>query len=209
VLDHIVLATNDIAETSAYIAEQTGVTPSPGGAHVGRGTRNDLCSLGHGRYLEIIGPDGQQAGYAGPMPFGLRQLKSWGVATWCSRSTNLQQLIESAAAAGLDLAGPEPMQRDAPEGLLQWELARPTFDTQGGALPFFIDWGLSPHPSETVVPKLDLVSFEAEHPDPPALRSAVEALGEELIVNQAAAPGMRVKLAGPNGEVSLPVARFA
>ena len=207
-LDHIVLATNDISATSALILDATGVRASQGGPHVGRGTRNELCSLGEGRYLEIIGPDREQTTQDGPMPFGLDHLRDWGVATWCSRRVDLLQLIDQAAAVGLDISGPEPMQRQAPDGLLQWVLAVPTYDTEGGTLPFFIDWGSSPHPSSTVAPTLELVSFSADHPDPSGLQRRLESLGEELTVNLAEAPGLRVILAGPEGTVTLPIAGF-
>jgi hypothetical protein len=55
-LDHLVLATPDLAATVADFTERTGIAPVAGGAHVGLGTRNYLVSLGGSRYLEIIGP---------------------------------------------------------------------------------------------------------------------------------------------------------
>ncbi len=207
-LDHVVLATHDISETSRWIAERTGVTPTPGGPHIGRGTRNELCSLGESSYLEIIGPDSSLPTPSTPMPFGLDNLEASGVVTWCSKRTDLRALIEAAARHGLDIAGPMPMQRQAPEGMLEWELAIPNFDTEGGTLPFFIDWGSSPHPAATVPATLELVSFEADHPDPAGLMSRLELLDERLTVNQAATAGLRVSLAGPNGTVVLPAATF-
>jgi hypothetical protein len=48
-LDHLVLATPDLAATVAHFTERTGVEPAPGGAHVGLGTRNHLVSLGGSR----------------------------------------------------------------------------------------------------------------------------------------------------------------
>lgn len=143
-LDHLVLATPDLEATSAEVASVTGVTPSVGGPHVGRGTRNELCSFGDGTYLEIIGPDPSQPEPEQPAPFGMDRLAGPGIVTWCAKATDLGALVARARAADLAMTGPEAMQRQAPEGLLSWELALPAFDIEGGIVPFFIDWAASP-----------------------------------------------------------------
>ena len=55
---------------------------------------------------------------------------------------------------------------------LDWHLSLPTGDTEGGILPFFIDWGQSRHPSETAAPGLTVVEMHGLHPDPGAQRVA-------------------------------------
>ena len=70
-IDHLVLATDDLERTVATISDGWGVTPTPGGAHVGHGTRNELVAIGDGAYLEIIGPDLAQADHTGARPFGV------------------------------------------------------------------------------------------------------------------------------------------
>ena len=73
-LDHLVLATPDLQATARWLERATGVTPSPGGPHIGKGTHNVLCSLGHASYLEIVGPDPDQVAPEGGRPFGIDAL---------------------------------------------------------------------------------------------------------------------------------------
>ena len=207
-LDHVVLATTDIAATAAEIAAATGVTPSEGGPHVGRGTRNELCSFGDGTYLEIIGPDPDQPAPSEPPPFGIDRLTAPGIVTWCAKGDDLAGLVARAGAAGLAMVGPEAMQRQAPEGLLSWELALPTFDIQGGIVPFFIDWADSVHPSTTSAPGLTLAALTGHHPDPAAVLETLGVLGVSLPVTTAPAAGMSATIAGPVGELTIGPAEF-
>ena len=144
---HLVLASPNPLVTRTEIAEHTGVLLSVGGAHVGRGTRNWLGRLGADQYLELIGPDPEQPEPPGPRPFGVDDVTSATLATWCARDDDLDNLRERAAAAGLRLGAPFTMERDAPAGRLRWRLCLPEFDTAGGIIPFFIDWNDS-RPSE-------------------------------------------------------------
>ncbi|MEM7285945.1 MAG: VOC family protein [Actinomycetota bacterium] len=207
-LDHLVLATPDLAETVAEVAAATGVTPSVGGPHVGRGTRNELCSFGDGTYLEIIGPDPDQPPPAEPPPFGIDRVTRRGLVTWCAKGSDLAALVESAGTAGLAMVGPEAMQRQAPEGLLSWDLALPAFDTEGGIVPFFIDWADSVHPSTTSAPGLTLAGLTGHHPDPTAVRATLDVLGVSIAVEQGSSAGLSAKLRGPAGEIDVGPARY-
>ena len=147
-LDHLVLASPDPPATRELVAARTGVTLSAGGGHVGLGTRNWLGRLGPTSYLELIGPDPGQEPPATPRPFGIDELDEAKLVTWCARHADLESLRVQAAAAGLQFGAPVPMEREAPtSGRLRWELTFPQFDTAGGIVPFFIDWGDSPHPA--------------------------------------------------------------
>lgn len=207
-LDHIVLATNDLDATTTWLADATGVTASAGGAHVGMGTRNTLCSLADGGYLEIIGPDPDQPEPVEPRVFGLDDLTSPGVVGWCARRGDIPGLMMSAAGLGLAFTGPTAMQRDSPSGLLSWELTMPDFDNAGGLIPFFIKWSTATHPSEEAAPGLSLVTFRGDHPDPAAVIYQLQRLGEPIEVRRAAAPALKVRVAGPGGSVTLPRAEF-
>lgn len=202
-LDHIALASPSPEETRQLIAERTGVWLSAGGAHIGRGTRNWLGALGDGTYLELIGPDPDQPEPTTERPFGLDHLGEATLVTWCARHDDLDGLRARAAAAGLQLGAPFDMERDGAAGRLRWRVSWPEFDTSGGIIPFFIDWQDSVHPSTTSADGLALVGFGAEHPDPAALRTVLDALGVGLAVAVGPAPRLTATLRGPAGDLDL------
>ena len=202
-LDHLVLATPDVAATAAWLAATTGVTPSPGGPHLGRGTHNVLCSLGPGRYLEVIGPDPDQDEPAEPRPFGVDDVDGPRLVTWCLRPESLDEHIRVAAAAGVEYTVPEAMSRRSLDGVLEWRLAFVRSGGHGGLVPFVIDWGHTVHPSTTVASGLSLESFTARHPHPDPVRDALRAMGLNLDVSTGASIGLTAVLVGPGGRAVL------
>lgn len=99
-LDHLVLATPELAATVADFARRTGVTPVPGGAHVGFGTRNHLVALGGAGHLEIIGPDPEQSAPDGPRPFDVDRLVAARTVTWAISPPDLDLAVAAARARG-------------------------------------------------------------------------------------------------------------
>ena len=85
-LDHIVLAAQDVQAAVEEIAAATGVRAELGGRFEGRGVYNHLLALQDGAYLEIIGPDPQQAGHEGALPFGMHLTEETKVAHWCAKA---------------------------------------------------------------------------------------------------------------------------
>jgi len=49
--------------------------------------------------------------------------------------------------------------------LLRWQFTDPLVPVADGIVPFFIDWGNSPHPAKTTPQGARLISLRAEHPD--------------------------------------------
>ena len=202
-LDHLVLATPDVAETGAWLETATGVRPSKGGPHVGRGTHNELCSLGSTVYLEIIGPDPDQPAPVAPRPFGVDDVTEPVLVAWCARSDDIEGYVGRAGVAGVRYTEPESMSRRSPEGLLEWRLAFVESEDHGGIVPFVIDWGPTPHPAASAAPGLELVSFEAGHPDPDRVRSTLRALEFDLPIAESTKPHIRATIEGPAGRVEL------
>lgn len=203
-IDHLVLASPDPLATRSWLAEATGVELGAGGPHVGLGTTNWLGTLdggpsGGGTYLELIGPDPDQAEPEAPRPFGIDDLTEARLVTWCSRQPGLAAL-RSRLAGVLEVTEPSPMQRQAPAGLLSWELAFP-LDDEGGVVPFFIDWLDSPHPSTVVTPGLSLASFTLVHPDPDRIAEVLATIGDDVPVEAGDEPALRAELRGPAGAV--------
>lgn len=200
-IDHLVYATPDLSAAVSSLAGQ-GITLSPGGAHVGRGTRNFLAGLGGTTYLEVIGPDSEQPEPPEPRAFGIDGLAAPRLVTWAARVPRLSGACKAAAERGYELVGPVPMSRRRPDGvLLEWELAFPS--DGDGLVPFLIDWHESPHPTETLEPSTRLVSLRAVHPQPDVVVRHLSALGQTLEVSPGDEPALEAVLLTPSGSVVL------
>jgi hypothetical protein len=203
-VDHLVYATPSLQVGIDLIEKILGVKATPGGQHPGRGTRNALVALGPSAYLEIIGPDPDQPTPALPRPFGIDGLKAPRLVTWAAKSPRLESLARDAASRGIKLGEVIPGSRQRSDGvLLSWRYTDPRTVVAGGVVPFFIDWGKTPHPSSTATQGASLVGLRAEHPDPASIRRALTDLGLELPVQQGAGATLVATIKGPRGEVEL------
>ena len=131
-IDHLVLATPDVATTARRVREEWGVGVVAGGA-----------GLGSARYLEIVGPDADQPAPAFSRPFGVDDLAAASLVAWCARPLRpLPDVVGSVAALGIDLGEIIDMTRARPDGVvLQWQLTLPLLDAaHRGTTPFLIDW---------------------------------------------------------------------
>ena len=202
-LDHILWAAPDLGAGERIIENLTGVAPARGGAHPGFGTRNSLIGLDPGVYLEIISPDLAQdlKGNRGGVIVALRRP---GIMTFAIRSDNLDALSDAARREGLSLQGPVAMHRNRPDGVrIDWTILHLEDRRFGEAIPFVIDWGVSPHPSESVPAGCQLRSFAVLHPEADALARLYGALDIPVPVKRGAYPGFVAELATPNGDVVL------
>jgi hypothetical protein len=196
-LDHLVLATPELEQTADWLSEATGVQPSAGGPHVGRGTRNVLCSLTHSSYLEVIGPDDDQPKPAGPRPFGVDDLDNPAMVSWAIAVPDMDVALESARQLGYDPGPATSMQRQRPDGVvLNWRLTvAPSM-----SVPFLIEWGTPLHPARTSAPGLELVELRARHPRPAVLANVLEALGITMGVERGP-EALLVEITGPRGSI--------
>lgn len=197
-------AAPDLSDAVRLFDELTGVTPVPGGQHVGVGTANYLVGLGDDAYLEIIGPDPEQPDPGRARPFGVDRLTEPRVTAWAIHPGDLDGHIAAARAAGFDPGEPFPLSRDTPDGeTMRWRLTWPDFDAGTDLVPFLIDWGDTPPPPSRGLPTVPLLSFEATHPAPDRVRPALKALGVRLRVRAGNRAGLTVVLDGRHGEVVL------
>lgn len=200
-IDHLVYAVADLDTAVDEFAERTGVRPTIGGRHVGRGTHNALVGLGEGAYLELIAPDPLQDEPPLPRPFGLDGLTEPRLTGWAVRTTNLDASIADARADGYDPGDAVAMQRATPSGdVLSWRL---TIPSAGGVVPFLIDWGPTPHPSSTLPTGLRLAGLYVEHPEPEVVQAAFSALDLHCTVVEASDPAIVATIESPNGRIEL------
>ena len=207
-LDHIVLATPDVQASVEAIAAATGIRAELGGHFQGRGVYNHLIALEDDAYLEIIGPDPNQADHEGPLPFGMHEFAERGahVPHFCYKAGDvIEERTAAAKAAGFDIGEVRPLGRVLADGTrLDWHLTVGSWPPLlGGLVPFLINWGDARHPSTTAVKGARLASWHGEHPDLDAVRRAHDAMGVELELREGSEPALVAVIEGPNGSITL------
>ena len=203
-VDHLVYATADLDRGIEEIERLTGVTATRGGQHRGRGTRNALISLGAGAYLEIFAPDPDQAAPAGGRWLGVDDVTTSRLMAWAARGTSLPELRARAVARGVPLGEVQSGARQRADGtVLSWKLTDPQPLIAGGVIPFFIDWGASPHPSRSAARGATLVDLRIEHPDVSDVTRMLRALELDVAVTHAKRPGLVAFIEGRHGLVEL------
>lgn len=203
-LDHLAYAVPDLNAGIDAVEKLTGVRAAPGGPHPGRGTRNALLALGPASYLEIIGPDPEQPAPPGPRTFGIDGLRAPRLARWVVKAQNLEQLAAEASRKGIRLGEVTSGKRQRPDGvLLTWRYTDPRVDLADGLIPFFIDWGDSPHPAATAAKGLTLLALRGEHADSPRVGKILMQLGLDLPLQTGPAPALFATIDSPRGRVEL------
>jgi hypothetical protein len=203
-VDHLVYATPDLEMGIKRLEDLLGVRATPGGQHPGLGTRNALIALGPSTYIEIIGPDPDQPRPAGPLRFGIDDLEGPRLVGWVAKGTELEQLVRRARRSGVALGEVISGSRKRPDGVvLSWRYTDPNVVIADRLVPYFIDWGKSPHPAATATPGVTLVALRAEHPDATRVRRMLGQLGLDLQVQTGPKPALIATLDTPKGRVQL------
>jgi hypothetical protein len=203
-IDHLVYATTDLEESVADLEKRLGVCPDPGGQHPGRGTRNALLALSDRSYLEVIGPDPIQAETVRPRWFQIDSLDAPRFVTWAVKEAELNKLRAKAKARGIYLGPVVSGTRQRSDGsLLRWRFTDPSTVIADGIVPFFIDWGDSPHPAASASRGPVLQSLRAEHPEPTVVMRALSAVGMNLPVASGPRPALIATLRTEGGIVEL------
>jgi hypothetical protein len=160
--------------------------------------------LGTANYLEIIAPDPEQGPPQTPRPFGIDGLKESRLVTWVAKGTELEQLKREAARKSVELGEVISGSRKRPDGVaLFWQYTNPWTVVADGIVPFFIDWGQSPHPARTAAAGLSLIELRAEHPDAERVQQMLRHLGLDLPVRSGSKPALIAVIKGPRGRVEL------
>jgi hypothetical protein len=183
-IDHLVYVTPDIERTIEDLSRQLGVAPILGGQHPIWGTRNALLALGPRMYLEIMGPDPKLSRPGLKRPFDIDKLYKPRLATWVSRSEDLNRTVEIGRQVGVDLGEVQSGKRTRPDGsLLSWTMTDLMKPRESGIVPYFINWGTSRHPAEGAPTGCVLRELKAEHPNPNHVNSLLKAFELDLQIS--------------------------
>jgi len=203
-IDHLVYATPDLDIGIEKIEQLFGVRATLGGQHLGAGTRNALVALGPGTYLEIVGPDREQAEPEQPRWFRIDEIDAPRLVTWAARVDAIEQLSSEVRRLGIDVGDVVAGSRRRGDGvLLAWRYTNPRTIIGDGIIPFLIDWGMTPHPSESTAQGGSLITLRAEHPQPEPIRDVAKRLGLSLQIDRGSQPALVATIASPRGEVEL------
>lgn len=202
-LDHIIVLTADLERFRSQFETDTGVALTVGGAHPGLGTANLLASLGDGIYMEFMGPDPSFDTPRG-LGAGLAAQGAPRIGGFAARARDIGATAAAVEAAGLSPASPAAGSRAAPDGsVIAWTALFTSGHDYGDQVPFFIDWGETPHPSTTSARGLELLSFEVVHPEPDRLSDLYGRIGVSVNVVGGGPPGFRLRMQTPRGEHAL------
>jgi hypothetical protein len=204
VIDHLVYGVADLGAGMELFGDLLGTRPVIGGRHSAFGTHNALLSFGPGTYLEIIAADPEQARPEQGVLFELDTLEEPRLITWVLHAQHIERLAHRAAAADVGLGPVQTGGRRNPDGSrLTWRVTDPYAMPMGGAVPFLIDWGETPHPSGAAPCAGRLVSLRIEHPEAELLRSRLGALGVAIDVTRAASIRLTATVDSGHGLVEL------
>lgn len=183
-IDHLLYAGPDLEILRRNVAQRSGIAAAIGGRHENWGTHNALIGLGRGAYLELIAPE---PGATGPWGSLFGRLEGPSLQAWCVRCGSADLVVRRLEGAGLTIKRVEGGRELPGGGRLTWDLVFPRGHGFGGALPFFIDWRDSVHPSGGLAEAATLTRFTVTHPDAGALGRVLAEVGS---------PPQRLELVG-------------
>ena len=141
---------------------------------------------------------------AGPRRFGIDDLKAPRIVRWVVKSSELEAVSGRAARSNVTLGAVIPGSRRRPDGVvLSWRYTDPNTVAADGLVPFFIDWGASPHPALTAARGASLVQLRGQHPDPERVQRMLNQLELDLRINRGFPPAIIATIDSPHGRVEL------
>ena len=204
IVDHLVFAAPELESGLDRIEQVLGVRAIEGGRHPAWGTRNALLALGEQTYLEIIAPDPELPTPAQGRPFGIDTLPAPRLVSWAAKGTRLEQIVATAREQGIDLGAVSTGSRLQADGArLKWHLTDLYMPRMDGIIPFFIDWGASPHPAASLPRGCSLMCLHLRHPQAEWVQNFLSSLGPDLHVEKATKPGLIAEIQTPGGLVLL------
>jgi hypothetical protein len=202
-VDHLVLAVPSLEEGIKKVEKLTGVRPQIGGQHQGRGTWNALLALGYGSYLELIAPDPKQTPPAKGAWMGVDKIKVPTLIHWAAKVEGIHKFLKTAKEQQLHIGSLSAGSRTRINGqVISWMLTEPVSGSDGGILPFLIDWEDSDHPAENLPQHCKLVHLEARHPEPAIISRQLEILDLQMPIDLGIRPQLIATIKTPNGLVS-------
>lgn len=204
-IDHLVYCVHNMEEAINHFTKNYGITPTIGGKHIHKGTRNAIINLGHESYLEILTTDPENKTITKNRWMGIDHLTEPKITRWVLKSQNLEDDILAIKKVKPDLGTLDFGHRVTPAGkTLKWSMSIPLSSPEVELIPFLIDWSESDqHPTLGMEQSCELVKIELGHPRPEELKSCFQELGIGQQIEKSESVRFKATFKGPNGEFSL------
>lgn len=200
--DHLILTSPDLETGMDYMEGLVGVRPVYSGQHLGLGTHNALLNLGKRTYFEVIAPDPSQDMSAQKLWIDIPVDSPPRLSRWVAQTDNLPACAAIAQKHNIPLGKINSGSRTQPDGTpIHWEATHPAVEHFDGLIPFFIDWGNSPHPSDQLPLMGGLIKIAATHPEAARMSGYWKAFGIPYDVEEGEVGGLRAWIRTNRGEV--------
>ena len=196
-LDHIAIASTDLAKDTALLEDLLGVEMTVGGRHARYGTHNTLLRLGQDLYLELIAKDPNAPPTERPTWFALDQfVGSMRPANWICACDDIGKAVKAMPA---DVGKITPLSRDA----LHWQITVPADGTLplDGACPTLLQWGEGiSSPAQSLPDRhCALHLWEVIHPQAEMLATALPLSDARVSFVTGPEPAFRAHIVTPSG----------
>ncbi|SES96840.1 Glyoxalase-like domain-containing protein [Oceanobacillus limi] len=148
-LDHIVLAGENIEESSTKYGRKFAIKAIKGGEHEEWGTYNYLAYFSNESYIEWLGIQDYEKANTSNNPLIQHLVHNLdkqivGPFQFALRTNEMDHYIDHFNAKNIPFKGPFFGQRERPDGTnLTWRMLFPSYDYTREMLPFLIEWGSS------------------------------------------------------------------
>lgn len=187
-----------------YVENLFGIRPVFAGQHLGLGTHNALLSLGNRTYFEVIAPDPKQDIDKNKLWINVSEGSTPRLSRWVAQTDQLSIIAEMAKEHQIPLGDIRPGSRTQTDGSpISWQATFPDVENFGGLMPFFINWGASPHPSESLPLAGSLKKIFAVHPKPDLIERYWRTLGIPYEIGYGSNPQLHAWIDTKKGRVKL------
>jgi len=202
--DHLILSTPDLSKGMDYVENLLGVRPVFGGQHLGLGTHNALLSLGNRTYVEVIAPDPKQNFDKNKLWITIENVSTPRLSRWVAQTDQLEAIVAKAKEHQIPIGDIRPGSRTQTDRTpVSWEATFPAVESFGGLLPFFINWGNSLHPSESLPLAGSLKKIFGTHPQPDLIQKYWHVLGIPYEIKYSAHPQLHAWIQTKKGLIKL------
>jgi|GEM_PF-151610 len=204
VIDHILLATNNLDAAVEQIKKTLDIDAEYGGKHPAYGTENYLFSLGGRSYVEIAGAQSNWTGEENSLRAAIQATNGPEILGFAVETSKIEEKRRLAKSLNLDVSEIIEGSRVQPNGKTVYYRGMVVRSAKyKGLVPFFIEWVRSEHPGLTSPKGAKLKKIKVIHPEPEGLRQIYEKIGVAIDVKAGLQPQIQLDVSSPKGDLMI------